>query len=211
MARYAAACGTTHMVVTPHYLPGVYEPDAAKVRSLVAEFRERLRTEGIPLVVLPGCEVFLSLEVPELLSAGQLMTLADEGKYLLVELPVHEMPAWVLEVLFRIRVQGVMPVLAHPERNGVLSERPERLHGFIRRGALVQVNGSSLTGRQGRGAQRAAERWARNGWVHMLGSDAHVVSGSRSLDLRPAFARLERLGVDLALPPVSSDAQARVS
>lgn len=204
MARVAVACGTTRMVLTPHYLAGVYEPEAATIRSLTAEFRKRLLAAGVSLVVLEGCEAFLSPEIPELLGAGRLTTLADKGGYVLVELPAGELPSWAGQVLFHIRVRGVVPILAHPERNVVLSARPQLLQAFIQQGVLVQVNGASLTGHHGRAAQKAAEQWLRYGWVHMLGSDAHAPQGWRSPDLRAAIARLRRLRLDLA-PAITVD------
>lgn len=201
MARQAAACGVTHLAVTPHYLPGVYEPDVALVRRLTAEFRQRVAMAGISLELLEGSEAFLSLEVPELLRRGVLTTLGDRGRHLLVELPVGEYPGWVAEVLFRVRVRGVVPVLAHPERNRVLQQRPDLLGDLIRQGVLVQLEAGSLTGLHGRRAQAVAERWVRQGWVHMLGSDAHGASGPRRPALlRDALARLGSRGGLLACP-----------
>ena len=201
MARQAAACGVTHLAVTPHYLPGVYEADASLVRRLTAEFRQRAAEAGISLELLEGSEVFLSLEVPELLRRGVLATLGDRGQHLLVELPAGEYPAWVAEVLFRVRLQGVVPVLAHPERNRVLQQKPDLLGDLVRQGVLVQLEAGSLLGLHGRRAQAVAERWVRRGWVHMLGSDAHGARGLRTPALlRDALARLGSRGGPLACP-----------
>ncbi|MEW6399693.1 MAG: CpsB/CapC family capsule biosynthesis tyrosine phosphatase [Bacillota bacterium] len=201
MARQAAACGVTHMVVTPHYLPGVYDADTCLVRKLTGEFRERIAAVGTLLEVLEGSEVFLSLEVPDLLRKGVLMTLGDGGGHLLVEIPAGEFPGWTVEVLFRVRAQGVVPVLAHPERNRVLQQRPGLLGDLVRQGTLVQVEAGSLTGLHGRRAQAVAERWIRQGWAHMLGSDAHGATGPRTPALlRDALARLGGRGAGLACP-----------
>lgn len=201
MARQAAACGVTHLVVTPHYLPGVYDADASLVRQLTGEFRERIAAAGISLEVLEGSEVFLSLEVPDLLRRGILATLGDRGDHLLLELPAGEFPRWAAEVLFRVRLQGLVPVLAHPERNHVLQHRPDLLGDLVRQGALVQVEAGSLTGLHGRRVQGVAERWIRQGWVHMLGSDAHGATGPRTpLLLQDALARLGTRGASLACP-----------
>ena len=44
---------------------------------------------------------------------------------------------------------------------------------WIMDGALVQVTASSLTGRFGKSAQTAAEKYLSRNWVHFLASDAH--------------------------------------
>jgi len=207
MARQAVACGTTHVVVTPHYLPGVFEPDPALIRALTAEFRRRLEEARIGLVVLEGCEVALSPEVPHLLAGGRLMTLGDRGAHLLVELPVTDFPRWTEEVLFQVRLLGAVPVLAHPERNRVLREKPDLLGNLVRQGVLVQVEAGSITGLHGRRLAVVAERWVRQGWAHMLGSDAHGTSGPRTPALlRKALTRLGRSGAALACPPIELSA-----
>lgn len=201
MARQAAACGVTHLVLTPHYLPGVYEADVSLVRRLTAEFRQRVAAAGISLELLEGSEVFLSLEVPDLLRRGVLTTLGDMGRHLLVELPAGEYPGWAVEVLFRVRIQGVVPVLAHPERNHVLQRRPDLLGDLVRQGVLVQLEAGSLLGLHGRRVRAVAERWIRQGWAHMLGSDAHGASGlRRPALLRDALARLGSRGAPLTCP-----------
>jgi len=201
MARQAAACGVTHIAVTPHYLPGVYEADPPLIRELTREFRRRTGAAGISLEVLEGSEVFLSVEVPDLLRKGSLMTLGDEGSHLLVELPASEFPSWTAEVLFRVRLQGVVPVLAHPERNRVLQQKPDLLGDLVRQGMLVQVEAGSIMGVHGRRAQAVAERWIRQSWVHMLGSDAHGAAGSRTPALlRDCLVRLKGRGIHLAYP-----------
>jgi protein-tyrosine phosphatase len=56
----------------------------------------------------------------------------------------------------------------------------------LKAGALVQVTASSLTGRFGQAAERAAFWLLDHRWVHFLATDAHNIE-SRPPLLRPAF------------------------
>ncbi|MCE5248405.1 capsular biosynthesis protein, partial [bacterium] len=72
-----------------------------------------------------------------------------------------------------LRVAGITPVLAHPERIRWFQEDLARLESAIRLGALGQMTGSSLVGDFGRTIAALAETMVRRGLVHALGSDAH--------------------------------------
>src|SRR3954451_9602296 len=56
LARLAVRDGTRTVVATPHVRRD-YLADPSEVTWRVAELQDRLRTEGIPLLVLPGAEL----------------------------------------------------------------------------------------------------------------------------------------------------------
>ncbi|MCL5982075.1 MAG: hypothetical protein M1571_06130, partial [Firmicutes bacterium] len=88
-------------------------------------------------------------------------------------LPFEEIPSCTENVLFSLLLDGITPILAHPERNARLREDPALLATLVERGALVQINTGSLTGEFGSRVQKLAEELARQGLVHFMGSDAH--------------------------------------
>lgn len=181
--RQVAAAGITHVVATPHVITGVYtsEPDA--IREGTARLQELADGEGVAVRVLPGAEYYLEPEVLERHAQGRLITLNDAGRYVLVELPAQEVPGYVEQLLFNLVVEGLTPVLAHPERNMVLMHDPGRLYRLVQRGVLVQVTAGGLLGVFGREVRCAAEVFIRHRWVHFMASDLH------GLD-----ARLEAMG-----------------
>lgn len=156
MARIAAADGVTCLALTPHIMAGSFMPDRETVLDLIGEMAVRLKKAGIDLTLVPGSEVYLSPEVPQLAQAGQITTINDGGRYVLLELPMLEYPLFAQDVLFRLQLQGLAPILAHPERNRVLAADPTRPRELVRRGILVQMNAGSLLGQYGRQVQRAA-------------------------------------------------------
>jgi protein-tyrosine phosphatase len=67
-------------------------------------------------------------------------------------------------------------VLAHPERNPEVQERPERLDRLVERGVLVQLTASSVDGRLGGRARAAARAVLDREAAHLIASDAHAPS-----------------------------------
>jgi protein-tyrosine phosphatase len=173
MARQAVADGIAVSILTPHHLNGVYRNGAPEVRESCAAFRAALQERGIRLEVHPGAECHLVPELPPALAAGHAMTLADRGKAVLVELPVHTVPRGATEILEEIIGLGLQPVIAHPERNTRLAGDPGQLAEWVDMGCLGQVTAQSCTGRFGSGVRAAARDMVRRGLIHFVASDAH--------------------------------------
>lgn len=195
MARAAVEAGTSVMVATPHYdseNPS-FEPHA--VADAVRQCAAVLEAEGIPLALVPGVEVRISAGLFDLASDAERvrgLTTAGAGKYMLVDLPLIDMPLAADEILYRIRLHGVTPVLAHPERNRYLVEHPEAVRELVRQGVELQVDSGSLEGLFGNAAMRAARRMVGEGACRLIGSDAHEAKG-RGPDMRAAARAVERL------------------
>lgn len=190
MARIAVAEGITTMVATPHFLEGSMENHRELICQKVFEFQQTLDKAGIPLRVLPGAEVYLSPDTPELLRKGQLMTINDKGRHLLIEFPMQSIPGFAEEVLFKLKVLGITPVIAHPERNLALSKAPERILDLAAKGCLLQINSGSITGFYGEKVMQTAHQLVKSDLIHTIGTDAHSVCG-RSPRLRKAAEVVE--------------------
>jgi protein-tyrosine phosphatase len=176
LLRMAAAEGTKQVVATPHVLREPWRNTDPSLRErLVRTLNARL--SGRPKI-LPGCEFFYSsdaLEGLDLGSSGPLTRLAG-GPYLLVEFDAALVPSTWPSLFHELRVQGVTPILAHPERNAVLARNPELLGELVGRGASVQITAGSLVGEFGPTAESACEEFFRRRLVHLVASDAHSVA-----------------------------------
>jgi protein-tyrosine phosphatase len=173
MARIAVADGISTTVVTPHHLNGVYSNPAQSIRSGIEQLNEALQKAGIGLNILPGCELHLTPELPGELDRGTALTIANQGKATLVELPVHTVPMGAEHLLEQLLVMGLTPVIAHPERNSELRRKPERLGEWVKMGCLGQVTVQSCTGRFGEAVQQSAKVMLKRGYIHVAASDAH--------------------------------------
>lgn len=174
MAVMAVESGVTAMIATPHCnLPGgygVYFDEEYKAAYRYAA--GAIEREGIPLKLYPGMEVFVTPELPKLMSEGRIMTL-NESNYLLVEFDFEEDEDYVMESLKKIRQMKAVPVVAHAERYICVQEHPEIVKEWQRQGILVQVNKGSYLGRFGRSAAETAWLLTDHFLVTAVASDAH--------------------------------------
>jgi protein-tyrosine phosphatase len=180
MARAAAADGVTTVAATPH-VRADYPTTFEAIRDGVASLRARLASEGVDLAVLTGAEV--SVEIASAATTDDLAPLGLGGNpaYLLVEMPYVGWPLTLPELVGRLVSEGIRPVIAHPERNPRVGERPEELRPLVDSGALVQVVAGSLTGDFGPGVARTAGRLLELELAHLLASDEHRPGGRGSL------------------------------
>jgi protein-tyrosine phosphatase len=86
-------------------------------------------------------------------------------------------PPHAAAVLRRVREGGWIPVVAHPERYGAMTQGADPAGAWRQAGALLQVNGGSLLGRYGAEAKRTAEQLLARGWADYICSDFHSRSG----------------------------------
>lgn len=102
----------------------------------------------------------------------QIFTLANSS-YLLIELPSYSVPHFTIKIIQLLLEKGIIPIIAHPERNKVFQENPTKLEQLVHAGATTQLTAGSLTGQFGRTVQKFALNLVRANLVHTYGSDVH--------------------------------------
>lgn len=173
MCRQAAGEGCTGLVATPHLRHSRWwNEDRERLEGLQAELARRVEE---PFEVFLGGEIALHSEsVDEIydLPEGGLLTLAG-SRYVLLELDWHGLGPSVLDVIHELKVKGLFPVIAHPERYRWLAADPALIETMVERGAYLQLTAMSLTGDLGAGIRRLCEDLFEAGIVHFVASDAH--------------------------------------
>jgi protein-tyrosine phosphatase len=186
LARAAVAEGITHAVLTPHFHPGRYENTVSDTRARLAELRDALAREGIPLAVSVAGEVRAGPETMLWAESGELPILGEHDgmRVILLEFPHGNLPLGSDKLVAWLVKRGIRPLVAHPERNKDVIRRLEALGPLVAEGALLQVTADAVAGGFGEAALRRAQQMLERGWVTILASDAH------NLEHRPP--RLER-------------------
>ena len=190
--------GVSVVVATPHQLGRFSDcNEASQIREAVSVLNEKLRFEDIPLTVMPGGDVRVDERICQLLEADRILTLADGGRYVLLELP-HEIFINIEPLLAGLASMGVQVIISHPERHRVLSRQPNLLLDWLAGGVHLQVTAASLLGDFGRTAHKAAWHFLSSGWVSFIATDAHDLRGRRPV-MRAAFEQIcARLGAATA-------------
>jgi len=192
MCRAAAEDGTRVMVASPHMLNGVYDVAREDVFDAIPRLQGAVNESGAPVKILPGADVHLHADLPDLARRGAVVTLADAGVHLLVEMPPDAVPGFVPEMLFSLQLAGLTPIITHPERNAEIQGNRDVLRPMIERGVLVQVTAASLTGGFGSAALDCARDLVTRRMAHFVASDAHSATGRP-----PGLSRARRVVEDL--------------
>ena len=208
MARMAEADGTKSLVATPHQLGNNSHVTAEAIRQGVAELQAALDAEGIAVSVLPGADVRIEPELPKLLKQGKVLTLAERGKHVLLELP-HDTYIPLEPLLGALDRQGLVGILSHPERNRGIIKRPEVMEDVVAAGGLLQITAGSLTGAFGGSPQRIAEYCVENRLIHFIASDAHDTK-KRPFGMRAAYETICEMADERLAELVCCENPARV-
>jgi protein-tyrosine phosphatase len=174
LARALVADGVRTVAATPHLrsdFPAVVPNELA---DRCRELQGWIDSEGLLLTVVPAGEVELSWALEASQEDLRSVSFGGRGTDLLVETPYGPLPSTFEELLFRVAVQGIRILLAHPERNPTFQDQPDRLASVVERGAFLQVTASSLTrSRRGSGSAKLARNLLQDGLAHVIASDSH--------------------------------------
>jgi len=175
MAKIAVDDGIRVVVATPHTNNGVYQVSPEKIIEEVKLLNQLLQDKGVPLKILPGADVHVDLNLIEEIKAGRVMTVNNNQRYIMLELPDSGVPQHLSEFLWEIKLNGLTPVFTHPERNAAIQNDINILHGFIMQGAMSQITAMSLTGEFGKDARKCAVSLLKYNLAHVIATDAHSV------------------------------------
>jgi protein-tyrosine phosphatase len=198
--------GVTDVCLTPHLQAGRAEvgPPVAHEHAFQA-LRERAPAEPR---LHRGAEVMLDRPITRPVALARNVTLAGTG-YILVEFPRLVAYDLITNALSQVIDQGLIPILAHPERYSSCSIDAVRHWKSI--GAKMQVDATTLLTPQARGQR--ARQLVGEGLADILAGDNHgdertVATGAGFLRAQDGMEQVELLVVQnpsaiLADRPVS--------
>ena len=180
--KKAADEGVKTIVTTPHVLDGPSENYFQRICNTFNVIKHALISNKIPISIVWGAEVFIFHDLPQKIKGNKELTINMGSKYILLELPFHEIPPFTEQTIFELLLQGIVPIISHPERYIEIQKDSNKLSNLIKKGVLTQLNAGSLMGRYGKKVQKTANTLLTHNLIHMIGSDAHsIVNGSYSL------------------------------
>jgi protein-tyrosine phosphatase len=193
LCREAARHGTRILFATPHVWPNL---------TLTPEREMAVRASFAELAPVAGLELRLGFE----LTPSAALLREDLWRYelagtgcVLMEVPFVGSGEPLVELAKRAEAQGLVPVIAHPERSEAAETEPDLAWRLARRGWPVQVNSTSLLGRHGPRISALAWELVEAGAAAVVGSDGHRQTRPPHLD--DAWnAVAERIGEDRARP-----------
>ena len=192
MLEHAANQGITDVVNTVHYQhPKVEGLDISYKRIIkqINLLQLELEKKSISIKIHPGAEVFYLPNLVELIK-DPLATIG-RGKYMLIEFHPYHLPKDHKKTLFNLKMAGVTPIIAHPERYKKVQKDLNKVLEWIDAGCLIQVDAGSLLGTLGKSSKKVSEKIIKNHWCQVLCSDAHD-NKKRNFNLKDAFQIVEK-------------------
>lgn len=174
MARLAVEGGTTAVITTPHCnIPDSFQNYFGKTYAdIFNAFKAKLKEENIPLKIFPGHEIFASGNIVDLIKKKRLLTLC-KSDYPLVEFDFTEQADSVYSKLKMLIAEGLVPIVAHPERYAFVAEDETAPFRLKTMGCLLQINKGSIKGGFGKTAHDIAHKMLRDELADFIASDAH--------------------------------------
>ena len=197
MLRFAQSQGITEVVNTVHFQHPKMEKKLISyeiIKKKTDKLQNLLNQNKIDIKLHFGSEVYF---LPNLMRIkNNPLTTFGNGKYMLIEFPLIQVPELQKKHLFDLKLSGVTPIIAHPERYITVQDDLSMVTTWLEAGCLIQVDAGSILGKLGKKSKEVAEKILKNGWCQIIGSDSHDNS-NRNFCLREAHDYVMRwIGVD---------------
>ena len=189
MAKIAQEEGISKMIATPHYHPEFKYEKGEELKKISERFKKELKENNIDIEIYLGNEIYFTYDLMDKISELDFYCLND-SKYILIEFPPNNFPSNLCNIVYELKQQGYTPVLAHVERYMQIHEDTEIIYDCIKTGAIIQINSSSLIGKQGKQFQKICDLLISRNMVHLVATDAHSDTRRRPL-LREAYEYVE--------------------
>jgi protein-tyrosine phosphatase len=171
MAEEAVFEGIDMIVATPHDLVKGTLNHRQRIFAAIDELNEAIRTEGIPLQVLPGQETVVSSDLLSERNFLDLLPVNVNTSYIYLEVPENPLASYMKQLIREMQAAGFHPVIANPEKNTYVQQNPDFLYDLVKNGCFVQVAAGSVNGDLGGKVRKFAHQLIGSSQVHFIGSN----------------------------------------
>ena len=185
LATILEQLGFSTIYATPHQKAGAFMPSRSAIDEAHQSVARAIASAKLGLTLHLGAEnfwddVFVSrwAQPPK----PSEIPCYTGGKAFLVEVHPRMVPPRLEDQLFQLRMTGILPVLAHPERYQPLWPSGKSLDRYaaIGRSTALVVDLGAIDGAHGNTECKMARRLVEEGLAHAVASDSHTVSDTRS-------------------------------
>jgi len=189
MCRMLVAEGARSATATAHLHPEYPANTPERIVAATARLAGQLREQAIPLAVVPTAEIVMTDDLVERWRAGDVLSVGNLNKYLLVEMPTGAFLDYRVTAA-ALRPFGVRIIVAHAERYEPLLHDAALAVDWIAAGCLMQFSAEAVADPPWNDGP-AMKLWAQRGLIHLLGSDGHRIDRRRP-ELRAGYAQLKK-------------------
>ncbi len=184
----AKAQGIKQIVATPHIIPETTD-NITLIKQRIGEFIKLAKNYDIKGYY--GSEVMLNSDCLTGLKNNLPIPL-NNGPYLLVEFNLSQsINEESLDRLYEYSLKYKL-VIAHVERYFYDKLDLQMIQSWINDGYIIQVNGSSFLGENGKQIKNNAYKLLEKGFIHVIASDTHQTANRRYPNLKDTYELLTK-------------------
>lgn len=172
MLKEAQEAGITDVILTPHYMEEYYEVGTKAIAKRMEIINQEIEKNNINIKLHQSNEVYITSNIINLLKNERVSTVAG-SKYVLMETPMLQAPMNFRQIIYDLKSNGYIPVIAHPERYEYIQKNPQIVYDLIQDGVLFQSNIGSIIGIYGNDAKKTVKKLLKHKMVHFIGTDTH--------------------------------------
>ena len=167
-----SSLGYKKLITTPHVKAGIYPNTPQLITEILQQVREKLKEQNIDITIEAAAEYLLDEDFENLVKKREILTFGEKN-YILIEISFIAPPLNLNEIIFTLKTQGYMPVMAHPERYGYWFNDLNKIAYLKEIGCLLQLNLLSLSGYYGKEVKQTAFKLLEVGLIDFVGTDLH--------------------------------------
>jgi protein-tyrosine phosphatase len=187
MVRAVAALGFSDLYATPHQRSGMFLPTRDAIAAAFATVSADVTAANLGVRLGLGAENFWDTVLHDRLRQRSVPVYGN-GPAFLFEVNPQFMPLGLENELFQLRVDGFLPVMAHPERY-VAVQRDVALAERLGRHAVMMIDLGALDGAHGRAEMKTARKLVQEGLAHAAASDIHRPADAKEIGAGMAWIR----------------------
>ena len=181
--------GFNNIILTPHYIEGSeYSSNNSEKNERFKELKKELLNQKIDINIYLGNEIFINNNIYELIKKAEIKTL-NNTRYILIELPFHNQIVNLEDLIYELKITGLIPIIAHPERYTYFQKNYKEVDRLKEEGFLFQGNYASILGYYGKEAQKLLKYMLKKQYIDYLGTDIHRINKTYVID---NFKKIEK-------------------
>ena len=161
--------GFNKVITTPHVMSDFYKNSSDIILKGITDIRSELKVQNINMEIEAAAEYYIDYDFEQKIGKEKFLTFGVN--YILVELSFMEAPKNLLDIIFKLQLEGYKVVLAHPERYAFFTM--DDYEELVNRGVLLQINWLSIIGYYSPQIEQKTKDLISADIVSFIGSDCH--------------------------------------
>ena len=160
--------GFSKIIGTPHTYNGLYNNTCDTIEKSFNKLNKNIKEK---IIIDYASEYMLDSSIIDKARKRQLLCLKEN--YVLVEMSYFSAPINIYEIIYEIKANDYIPILAHPERYLFFYDDFKNYTKLKRVGCLFQANLLSATSFYGRNVRKNLDKLLKYKLIDFVGSDIH--------------------------------------